>query len=511
MTMLRRWFTFAAAVLAVTATAVVVAVIQADGAGDHSVVSNAPSSTLPHTPATNASAPTTVAPAPTTTTYGGWVNPKHSGKPFGDTVDGLLTFRGNAARSFYGAGPVPAQPEIQWRYPTAGSMCSISSVGSESKEWCGTGWTGQPSIWERDGTTWAAFGAYDRAVHFLDAETGQDLLEPFPTGDIIKGSVSVDPDGYPLLYVGSRDNFLRVIAFDGDAARELWSLGADVVSPTLWNDDWDGSPLIVDDYMFEGGENSQIHIVKLNRDYDDNGTVVVDPELIFNAPGWDEELTDLVGNDVSIENSVAISGNTLYFANSGGLVQGWDIAGLAEGETPERVFRYWAGDDIDASITIDEQGMLYVGVEYERGNKRSQEVGQVLKLDPSRPNDPLVWGAAARGGLDTGVWATPALHRDLVIVATMDQGVIAFDRKTGDQRWTLDLGWHLWQSPVIVDDVLVMGDCDGVLHGYDVADTNVAPTELWSLDLGGCIESTPAVWDNRIIVGTRSGAVYGIG
>ena len=35
------------------------------------------------------------------------------------------------------------------------------------------GWTGQPAVWERpDGKTELIFGAYDRALHFVDAETG---------------------------------------------------------------------------------------------------------------------------------------------------------------------------------------------------------------------------------------------------------------------------------------------------------------------------------------------------
>jgi len=58
---------------------------------------------------------------------------------------------------------------------------------------------------------------------------------------------------------------------------------------------------------------------------------------------------------------------------------------------------------------------------------------------------------------------------------------------------------------VIVDDVLIQGDCAGVLHGYDVSDTRVDPPELWSVAIGDCIESTPAVWDGRIYVGTRAG------
>ena len=97
-------------------------------------------------------------------------------------------------------------------------MCAESSVGSETKVWCGTGWTGQPSVFERDGRTWVVFGAYDRNIHFVDYETGQDILPPFPTGDIIKGSVSIDPDGLPLVYSGSRDNKLHVIAIDRPAA-----------------------------------------------------------------------------------------------------------------------------------------------------------------------------------------------------------------------------------------------------------------------------------------------------
>ncbi len=464
------------------------------------------------TPTTTTVVPTTV--VVTTTTeppYAGWVDPALVGASVSETVEGLLTFRGSPGRSYYGEGPVPQAPEIVWRFPADGTMCSLSSVGDETREWCGTGWTGQPSIWEHGGETWVAFGAYDRNVHFLDAATGEPTIASFPTGDIIKGSVSVDPDGFPLVYSGSRDDRLHVIAIDRDPPVELWSLSADAVEPTLWNNDWDGSPLIIDDYLFEGGENSQIHVVKLNRGYDLEGHVTVDPELVWNAPGWDDELLSAIGDrDVSIENSVAISGNTLYFSNSGGLVQGWDISGLRDGVEPTRVFRYWVGDDTDASIVIDDEGMLYVASEYERGTARSEELGQVVKLDPSRPDDPVVWSVSARGGIDTGVWATPGLHRDILVVPTMDQGILGIDRATGEVRWRLDLGWHLWQSPVIVDDTLIMGDCEGVLHGFDASDTTQVPRELWSIELGGCIESTPAVWRGLIVVGARGGQVFAL-
>ena len=237
-------------------------------------------------------------------------DPTRVGQPYGEKVEGLLTFRGNPTRTYYGKGPVPEKPAVQWYYPKSGGMCGSSAVGGESKVWCGSGWTGEPAVFERDGRTWVVFGAYDKAVHFMDAATGEDILPPFPTGDIIKGSVTIDPDGFPIVYTGSRDNYYRVLAIDRPGkAVELYKLSASAVSPVKWNNDWDGSGLVLDDHLLEGGENSQFHAVKLNRATGPDGLVTIDPKLVWHTPGWDARLlADLGGNrtdDVSIENSVS--------------------------------------------------------------------------------------------------------------------------------------------------------------------------------------------------------------
>jgi outer membrane protein assembly factor BamB len=67
---------------------------------------------------------------------------------------------------------------------------------------------------------------------------------------------------------------------------------------------------------------------------------------------------------------------------------------------------------------------------------------------------------------------------------------------------------------VVVDGVLIQGDCEGVLHGFDVSRApsgGRVPAELWSVQLEGCVEATPAVWEGRIYVGTREGGIYAIG
>lgn len=456
-------------------------------------------------PTAEASA-TQVVPTPTPTPVM-WVYPESVGEAYGD-VQGVLTFRGNPTRSYHGSGPVPKDPQLQWRFGVGEELCSMSSVGEETTKWCGTGWTGQPAIFDYQHRRWVIVGSYAPALHFLDANTGQRVLADFPVGDLIKGSVTADPDGYPLAYFGSRDNNFRIVAFDGESARELYSLNAHDVDVVVWNDDWDGSGLILDDYLFIGGENSNIHIVKLNRGYDSDGRVSVEPELVWFAPGWDEELLNKVGDsNVSIENSVTVYKNTLYFANSGGLVQGWDISGLKDGVEPVRTFRYWVGDDVDASIVVDDEGYLYVGVEMERALSRAVELGQIIKLDPRRADDPLVWGTSLYVRVPDGVWATPAVYKDVVFVPTNEGYLFAIDRDTGTIRWQLKLAGPVWSSPNVVDDVLIQGDCSGAIHAWDVSDTSRDPRRLWKVNVAWCVESTPVIYEGQIVVGHRRGEI----
>lgn len=438
--------------------------------------------------------------------------------PINTSFPGLTTFRGNAERTFYGEGPIPLRPKVLWRYPSSGSLCSTSTDQHGSRTWCGTGWTGQPNVVvHEDGAVEVRFGAYDGHYHFLDGTTGEPVRPDVVTGDLAKGSATSDPDGYPLYYAGSRDNLLRVIAMDRREPTVLWSLNASTSVPNpVWNNDWDGAPLVIGDYLLEGGENSWFYVIRLNRGYDDRGKVTVDPRIVKAVPGFDDELfAALPDSDVSIEGSVAFHEGVAYFANSGGLVQGWDVSRILDGGTRiRRVFRFWTGDDTDASVVIDDDGYLYVGSELQRNNARAAEVGQLMKLDPRRPRDPLVWSIpiTERGGDGLGgVWATPALYGDMLYQATNYGDLIGVNRTTGKVVWRIHLPGPTWSSPVPVDGVLLQGDCAGVLHAYDISRPRATPPELWAVSLGACIESTPAVWDGTIWVGTRGGGMYAIG
>ena len=216
-------------------------------------------------------------------------------------------------------------------------------------------------------------------------------------------------------------------------------------------------------------------------------------------------------NNVSIENSVAVSGNTAWFANSGGLVQGWDLEPIWSGNAPSRTFRWWMGDDVDATILIDDEGFLYVAAEYERATSRSRDVGQLVKLDPRKPNAPVVWSLDEHETLPSGIWSTPALHKGVLFVTTNSGRLMSIDRFSGEIMWTIFLEGPLWSSPVVVDDILIVGDCGGYLRAYSVQQPKVKPIEIWRIEIGGCIEATPAVWDGRIYVGSREGGLFAVG
>lgn len=427
--------------------------------------------------------------------------------------EGLTMFRGNPSRTWHGSGELPDNPRVLWRYPDA-PMCSESSDKGVVKTWCGSGWTGQPVVWERpDGITEVIFGAYDKNVHFVNAKTGLNTRPPFKTGDIIKGSVTLDPDGFPLLYFGSRDNKLRVVALDRNVPTELWSLDTKDV-PGIWNNDWDGNPVIIDDLMYEGGEQGWFFIIKLNRSYDMSGKATVAPTILFKTPSYDEALIAKVGDrNLGIENSVAIHKDRVYFANSGGHVMGLDISRADEGLAPQ-VFDYWMGDDVDASIVIDDEGKLYVSSEKDRLNARAESVGQLVKLDPEKA-DPRVWGVSVPAKVSTipgGIWATPAIYENYIYTATNPGEFLAVNRTTGEVTYRDNLNPHAWSSPIISRSELMVTTCDGRIRKYSL-ENPATPKFLseFNLPSGSCIESTPALWNGNLYVGARDGYFYAIG
>ncbi len=60
-------------------------------------------------------------------------------------------------------------------------------------------------------------------------------------------------------------NLLRVVDLDRRKPTVLWSLNSMTSVPhPVWNNDWDGDPLQIGDYLLEGGENSWFYVIRLH-------------------------------------------------------------------------------------------------------------------------------------------------------------------------------------------------------------------------------------------------------
>jgi hypothetical protein len=448
-------------------------------------------------------------------------------------VDGVLTFRGGPARSggTHGERRVSEQRlEIAWSFRT----------GRGTPRWGGgAGWTGEPALvrWPdvvrhmmpalgartRDaGLVEVIQGSLDGSVYFLDLATGRPTRPPIRTGNPIKGSVSVDPRGYPLLFVGQgipgeKPIGLRVYSLVSQ--REVFFLaGRDPAARRPWGA-FDSSGLLNrdTDTFLVGGENGIVYLLELHTTFDPIApSLDVAPRVVryrfrdAAAPPGRE----------GIESSLAVHRNLAFFADNAGTIQALDL------RTFRPAWAFAAGDDTDASVVLDGDGeapYLYTASEVDVQGQTG--VARLRKLDALTGG--VAWERdvrcrAERGEqkIDAGALATPLVGRDDLsdrVVFTLsrcpDRGeMLALAKADGRELWRRPLRTDAWSSPTAVHDAaagktwIVQGDRGGRLLLVDGADGRVADT----LVRDGTIEASPAVFDDLAVVGTRAGTIYGV-
>jgi len=445
-------------------------------------------------------------------------------------VEGILTFRGGHERSAPSYGTVSMtkfRPKIAWEKTT-----KSSSWGG------GAGWTGQPAIvrWSpevlrtmnvkpkfksKPGFTEVIYGSLDGHVYFLELETGEETRGPIKVGNPIKGSVSIDARGFPLLYVGEGIPENGTIGFNLygliDQKRLLRVNGKDSYAYRTWGA-FDSSALFnrFEDTLIVGGENGLFYHLKLNTKFEPGRrTLTIDPVIgkyRYKAGG---------NSYPGIENSIAAYRDLAFFADNGGSVLAMNLRTHATEWVLPPV------DDTDATIVLEtENGVpfLYTGTEVDKQGRKGHSVlrkingltGEVVWQ--SRYESFSVLGAHPING---GLLATPVLgkgrisHLAIFTIArygSFSGGVmVALDKKTGKEVWRLPMKNYAWSSPVDVYDesgkpYLIQADSAGTVTVVDALDGKAKG----SLRIGTNIESSPAVFGSYAVVASRGGKIYGI-
>ena len=447
-------------------------------------------------------------------------------------VEGITTFRGGPRRDGGAWGSrriVRRTLEVAWRFRT----------GTGTARWGGgAGWTGQPAIvrWEepvrrsmplldrraaRKALVEVVQGSLDGDVYFIDLETGRATRPPLRTGNPIKGSVSLDPRGWPLLFVGQGIPGRRPIglrAFSLITHEELLFLpGRDGAATRDWGA-FDGSGLVnrSTDTFLVGGENGIVYAVELHTDYDPLAfRLALSPRVLR------YRFRDVAQDRRGIENSLAVYRNLAFFADNGGTIQALDLSSLRP------AWLLHAGDDTDASLVVDVEAgapVLYTASEVDAQGLAGR--ARIRKIDAL--GGAVLWERAfeCRGErvgekvVQAGAFATPLVGAaDLAdrIVVTLSRcpergAMVALAKADGRELWRRPLRADAWSTPTAIrDDVagktwILQGDRGGRLLLVDGADGTVART----LALDANIEASPAVFGDVAVVGTRGGTIYGI-
>ena len=444
-------------------------------------------------------------------------------------IPGITTFRGNNYRdgAFYGNLDVKEKKLAKVWSTTVG----------QTDNWTGVGWNGQPAIikWDselkynmnlydkfkqKENFVEVIYGALDSCIHFYDLETGENSRPSIKVTSSIKGSVTVDPRGYPLLYVGQGIN--EVSGEPVEYGYRIFSLitgeqlyfinGRDKFAYIGWGA-FDGNPLIdkTNDTLILPGENGIIYVVKLNTDYDKkNGTISISPET--------NRYRYLInGKAGGTENSITIYKNFAYFANNNGNVQCLDLSTL----TP--IWNHDMVDDCDSTIGLEEENgniYLYIGNEVDKRKDIAPSI--VRKINGK--NGKTIWEYTCNclydADVNGGVLSSPIIGKekisDLVIfnfskVTTLRNGkMVALNKKDGSVKWEKDMPYYSWSSPVAIysdDGTPYIIFCNSIGQVL-LIDATTGDTIFTLNSGGGNFEGSPAVFDNKIVIGSRGKRIF---
>jgi outer membrane protein assembly factor BamB len=202
----------------------------------------------------------------------------------------------------------------------------------------------------------------------------------------------------------------------------------------------------------------------------------------------------------------------------------------------EQLVAWWEG-----SPTVGPDGTVYQGntgggayaVRPDGSQRWAHATGNAVWTVPAiGPDGTTYWGSLdlVVRAVDSGgeeLWrrttlgfvaSSPALSTDgTLFVGSFDGRLYALDARSGDVRWSVATGDHVYSSPALVEDqdgrlqLVVVGSTDGVLYGIR-PDGGVA----WSYDTGAPIRSSPALGrtpdgTGRIAyVGSSDGRLYAL-
>lgn len=448
-------------------------------------------------------------------------------------LEGVTCFRGNNFRNSPSYGNIDIKE---------GKLEKVWSLNIGYIDiWTGVGWNGQPAIvkWnndiknimniypekkQKDNLKEVIYATLDGKIYFLDLDDGKATRPPINVGYPHKGSVTVDPRGYPILYAGQGidkkgTQYIPIgyRIFSLIDQKMLYFLnGRDEFAFRNWGA-FDSGGLIDSktDTLIEFGENGILYTIKLNTSFSlENTSVSIEPDIVkyrYSSP-----FSKIVGT----ENSPVIYKNYIYFSDNSGLFQCVDL------NTMKPLWVRSVTDDTDSTTVLDEisydEIYLYTACEVDKQGYGG--LSYIRKLDALSGD--LIWEVPVKCSYDKqsngGALASPVIGKknisNLIIYNIAKTGsnnngskLIALYKDSGTIAWEYNMQNYCWSSPVDVYTIdgkayLIVCDSGGFMNLFDGASGEL----LHCIDLQTNIEASPAIFDNMIVVGTRGQQIFGV-
>lgn len=132
------------------------------------------------------------------------------------------------------------------------------------------------------------------------------------------------------------------------------------------------------------------------------------------------------------------------------------------------------------------------------------------KADGDSPREPeLIWQERIGREPDkkaSPIVASPVVAGGLVLVASSDGFLYAYDRVEQSEVWRFQTKDRIWSTPTVYQGVVYFGSLDKNLYAVSLEDG----TELWRYSMKGAVASSPVVSEGRVFVGSFDAIFYAL-
>jgi outer membrane protein assembly factor BamB len=435
-----------------------------------------------------------------------------------------------------------------WNYTTKGPVRSSSAVayetvfvGSEDGYVYALNQTNSKEIWRFrtadpvrsspavvDGRVFV--GVNDGRVYALNATTGKYLWH-FETGDAVESSPAV-ADG--VVFVGSNDT--RVYALNATDGTQIWNYatGGPVIS----------SPAIAVDKVFLGSNDTQIYALNVTDgskiwNFTTGGPVVSSPAIFegkvyvgsldknvyaFQANKPPQAFFDFYPTSPIVTQMVTLNASTSYDPDGNITSYTWSFGDgtpqLTETD-PITNHTYNMGGTYNATLTVRDNfkpfredatwHLITVGEAWPMFHHDLTHAGYSTSWAPVK-NDTL-WNLTIGPNVtgDPWMYPSPTVVGDVIfMISPSPSGTVYAVGTNGTVIWskTPAIGWRIYSSPAVSDNLVFVGCDNGYVYALNVANGDIN----WSTQVSALQRtySSPVVANNKVFVGSSSERVYAI-